>query len=252
MTDVLADPVDEARRVLEAAREAAVPLRAVGGIAVALTAPTIARLRPTRSYHDIDLVARAGTPAVSRLMIDLGYEAAKRFNTLNGSERLMFHDPTGRRVDVFIGTLRMCHVLPFAARLELQPWTLPPADLVLSKLQIVELTERDVQDLVALFADFALAESDADGIGLGRVRQVCGDDWGWWRTVDGNLRQLSERWRRAATLADPGDAGILEAAVARAAELRATLEACPKSFGWRVRAMVGPRVRWYDLPEEVR
>ena len=251
MTGVVADPVDEARRVLRAAREAAVPLRAVGGIAVALIAPTIARLHPPRSYHDIDLAAPAGTPAVSRLMTDLGYEAARRFNTLNGSERLLFHDATGRRVDVFIETLRMCHELPFGTRLELQAWTLPPADLVLSKLQIVELTERDAQDLVALFADFPLAESDAEGIGLGRVRQVCGGDWGWWRTVDGNLRQLSERWR-ARALADREEAGILETAAERAAGLRAAIATCPKSFRWRIRATLGPRLRWYDLPEDVR
>lgn len=252
MTGVVADPVDEARRVLQAAHEAAVPLRAVGGIAVALIAPTIARLRPTRSYHDIDLAAPAGTPAVSRLMTDLGYEAARRFNTLNGSERLLFHDANGRRVDVFIDTLRMCHALQFGSRLELHAWTLPPADLILSKLQIVELTERDAQDLVALFAHFPLAESDADGIGLGRVRQICGGDWGWWRTVDGNLRLLSERWRDARAVADPGEARFLDAAVERAAELVAVLETCPKSFGWKIRAMLGSRFRWYELPEEAR
>ena len=252
MREIVADPVDEARRVLQAARQAAVPLRALGGIAVALIAPTIAHLHPKRTYHDIDLAAPAGTPAVSRLMTDLGYEAARRFNTLNGSERLLFHDVNGRRVDIFVDTLRMCHALPFGARLELQAWTLPPADLVLSKLQIVELTERDGQDLVALFADYSLTESDADGIGLDRIRQICGGDWGWWRTVDDNLRRLSERWQAARAVADPGEARILDKAVERAAELRAVLETCPKSLGWTIRAKLGPRLRWYDLPEEVR
>ena len=252
MTDVVADPVDEARRLLEAAHQAALPLRAVGGIAVALIAPTIRRLHPARSYRDIDLVAPAGTPAVTRLLSELGYEAARRFNTLNGAERLLFHDAAGRHVDVFIDTLRMCHTLPFRTRLELQAWTLPPADLVLSKLQIVELTERDAQDVAALFADFPLAESDADGIGLGRIRQICGGDWGWWRTVDDNLRGLSERWQDELAVADPGQGRILQAAIERAAELRAALETCPKSLGWRIRGMMGPRFRWYDTPEEVR
>ena len=117
MTDVLADPVSEARRVLRAADEAGVPLRAMGGIAVALIAPSVAELHPRRTYHDIDLAALPRAPAVSRLMADLGYVAAQPFNTLNGSDRLLFHDAGGRRVDVFIETLRMCHALPFGTRL---------------------------------------------------------------------------------------------------------------------------------------
>jgi hypothetical protein len=252
MTGVTADPVDEARRILRAANEAGVPLRALGGIAVALIAPTIATLEPKRTYHDIDLASRPGAPAVSRLMGDLGYTAALRFNTLNGSERLLFHDADGRRVDIFVDTLRMCHALPFGTRLELRAWTLPPADLVLSKLQIVELTDRDAQDLVGLFADHPLAPSDADGIGLGRIRQICGAEWGWWRTVDDNLRGLSERWQAARDRADSGQARVLDTAIERATELRAVLETCPKSLAWTIRAKVGPRLRWYDLPEEVR
>jgi hypothetical protein len=252
MTDVVADPVSEAQRVLRAADEAGVPLRAMGGIAVALIAPSIADLHPRRTYHDIDLAALPGAPAVSRLMTDLGYTAAQPFNTLNGSERLLFHDAGGRRVDVFVETLRMCHTLPFGTRLELRAWTLPPADLVLSKLQIVELTDRDAQDLVALLADHPLTPSDADGIGLGRIQQICGGDWGWWRTVDDNLRRLSERWQAARAVTDSSQVQILERAIERATALRAVLETCPKSLGWTIRAKVGPRLRWYDLPEEVR
>lgn len=254
MTGVVADPVAETRRILAAADAAAVPLRALGGIAVAMVAPTVARLQPTRSYHDIDLaaVARSGTPVVSRLLTGLGYEAARRFNTLNGSERLLFHDPDGRRVDVFVDTLRMCHVLPFAARIESYPSTLSPADLVLSKLQIVELTGRDAQDLLALFADLALTESDADGIGVPRIREVCGADWGWWRTVDDNLRLLSDQWQVQLASAAPETARVFAQAIERASDLRRELATCPKTVGWRIRARVGARLHWYESPEEVR
>ncbi len=187
----LADPVDEARRIIEASRDAGVTLRVIGGVGVALVAPTIGRFEPRRTYHDIDLVAPAGAAPVSRVMTALRYEPARAFNTLNGSERLLFQDAGGRRVDVFIDTLRMCHELPFRDRLaSAWPWTLPPADLLLSKLQIVEQTARDAQDVLALLADHELGESASDGIELPRVRQVCGTDWGWWRTVDDNLERL--------------------------------------------------------------
>jgi hypothetical protein len=256
MTEVAADPVVEARRLLMAAHSEALRLRAAGGVAIALIAPTIGRLQPRRSYHDIDFVAPAGTPAVSRLMTDLGYEGARRFNTMNGSERLLFHDPNGRRVDVFIDTLRMCHVLPLRSRLALHDWTLTPADLLLSKLQIVEMTDRDAQDLLALFADLAVSESDANGpadaISLRRIREVCDDDWGWWRTVDENLGRLVERWTAAVAVAGRDDILVLDTARERAGGVRAALAKGPRSLRWKARAAVGTRMRWYDLPEEVR
>jgi hypothetical protein len=252
MTDVAADPVDEVRRLLAAADASGVQVRAIGGVAVALIAPSIGRLTPTRTYHDIDLAAAGPARPIGELLGRLGYEAARRFNALNGSERLLFHDPAGRRIDVFIGTLRMCHTLPFATRIPTHRWTLPPADLALSKLQIVELTERDAQDVLALLADHELTPTDGGGIAIDRIVAVCGNDWGWWRTVDDNLRRLIERWRveRLGTSADY--AAILERAIDRAVALRAVLAAAPRSMRWRLRAVVGPRVRWYDEPEDVR
>jgi hypothetical protein len=194
MMAVAADPVVEASRIMTAATEAKVRLCVLGGIGVALVCPTIRRLTPTRTYHDIDLAAPVGTPAIGRLLTDLGYEGARRFNTLNGSERLLFHDPHGRRIDVFIGTLRMCHELSLDDAFASPSWTLPPADLVLSKLQIVELTDRDAQDLLALFADFELSPSGSAGISVERIERVCGGDWGWWRTANETLRLVEARW----------------------------------------------------------
>jgi len=252
MRAVLADPISETRRILQAADARAVPLRAMGGVGIALIAPSIDHMDPPRVYHDIDLAAPSGTPTVGQLLADLGYEPARRFNALNGSERLLFHDGEGRRIDVFIDTLRMCHALPFGERLGLHPMTLAPADLLLSKLQIVELTARDAQDAAALLADHPLADSDAVGIGLDRIGQICGDDWGWWRTVDGNLGSLADRWLAGRSAADGDGRQVLGTALARAAELRDGLASWPKSARWKMRSVIGERMRWYDLPEEVR
>lgn len=247
-------PVEEAFRIIEAAGQAGMAIRAIGGVGVALVAPTITRLEPRRTYHDIDLAAPAGTAALTRVLTALGHEPAREFNTLNGSERLLFHDAGGRRIDVFVDTLRMCHELPFSHRLrsDAWPWTLPPADLLLSKLQIVEQTDRDTQDALALLADHELVESEHDGIELPRLRQVCGTDWGWWRTVDGNLDRLIARWAEPTAAGETTPDDARSRALARARAVRADLAACPKSMGWRARAAVGTRIRWYDLPEEVR
>lgn len=242
---VLADPVEETRRILHAADAAKLALRAIGGIGVALRAPSIQALRPTRTYHDIDLVGPAERRPIERLMEHLGYEGAHRFNTLNGAERLLFHDPDGRRIDVFVDTLRMCHDLPFTGRLTVDRWTLPLADLVLTKLQIVKLTERDVLDLCALFADHDLDPVGDGGISVPRLVEVCASDWGWWRTVDGNLAHLVERWT--------GTSDALHARAAdRATSLRRILGSAPKSTRWKARALIGSRIAWAQAPEDIR
>jgi hypothetical protein len=250
MTGAHFDPVDETRRILRAADDSGVPVRAVGGVAVAISAPSIRLLSPTRTYHDIDLVGRAPRAPIERLLGDLGYAASKRFNTLNGSDRLLFHDAGGRRVDVFLDVLRMCHELPFGDRLMVAPLTLPPADLLLTKLQIVELTDRDADDIAAVLTDHDLTDDDR-GISVARIEAVCGADWGWWKTVDDNLGRLIERWGRAA-VEKPGDGPLMSTAVARAGGLRSRLATVSTTLSWRLRALVGERMRWYDQPEEIR
>jgi hypothetical protein len=251
MTGVLADPVEETRRILDAAQAAGIPVRAIGGIGIALRAPSIRVLQPTRTYHDIDLVGAATRAPIEALLAGHGYLPSHRFNTLNGAERLLFHDATGRRIDVFLGTLRMCHELRFRDRLAIDRWTLPLADLLLTKLQIIELTDRDAQDAAALLADHELTEDDA-GIGLRRIRALCATEWGWWRTVDDNLRRLLERWPDDAVRSPPDAGLVIGTAVVRANALRERLASAPKSVAWRMRAIVGDRVRWYELPEEIR
>lgn len=251
MTGVLADPVDETRRVLKGAEAAGVVLRAIGGIAIALRAPSIRLFGAIRTYHDIDLVGTMPRASIETVLVDLGYEPARRFNALNGADRLLFHDSSGRRVDVFLGQLRMCHDLRFAERLTIDRWTLSLADLLLSKLQIVELTDRDALDVAVLLADHEVTEDDA-GIGLTRIRAVCATDWGWWRTVDENLGALIARWPGDAAHGPSAAETTFGTAVARATALRQRLALEPKSVGWRIRAALGDRIRWYAEPEEIR
>lgn len=246
MAPVLENPVAETRRIVAVADDRGLLLRALGGIAIALRSPSVRELEPPRIYHDIDLAARGGSSsAISSVFADLGYAASDRFNKLNGSERLLFHDPRGRRVDVFVDRLRMCHTLEFGSRLADEPLTLTLADLALSKLQIVEMTPRDGQDLLALFGDHPLTERANEGIEIGRIVSLCSSDWAWWRTVTDNLRSLGERW-------SPDRSPLERAAAVRTGELLRRLEDAPKSPAWRGRAWIGPRKRWYDLPEEVR
>ncbi len=160
----------------------------------------------------------------------------------------MYWDPVnGRRIDVFLDVVRMCHELSFRRRLEVDAETLPLADLAL-----VQLTDRDGQDLCAVFADHDLSDAGDDGISLPRIDAVCSADWGWWRTVTGNLERLVPEWADAANAGPESQSGILGLAISRATRLRELLIEAPKSARWKVRAAIGERRIWYELPEEIR
>jgi hypothetical protein len=121
-------------------------------------------------------------------------------------------------------------------------------DVLLSKLQIVELNEKDARDIVHLLAGVPLGEDEPGALDMGRFRALLGADWGWWRTVTRNLEKLPSLIEEKPGLV-PGNPAHHPLDQAR--RLLAAAEAAPKSIKWRLRANVGERVRWYELPEEV-
>ena len=245
-SDIEADVVAEGVRVLSAARDQAVPLRLLGGVAVRLRARN--GLPPTlqRTYGDLDFVTgrRASGPA-QKLFRDLGYEPHVSFNALNSKERLLFFDTEhDRQVDVFVGAFRMSHEVPLEGRLELDETSIPLAELLLTKLQVIELNEKDVRDAIALLHGRELGDEDGETVNAGRIAQLCAQDWGLWRTITRNL----EACRQRAGAYGEDLAGVAE----QFAALEERIEAEPKSRAWRLRAKIGERKRWYELPEERR
>ncbi|MGZ6033461.1 MAG: hypothetical protein ACXWNS_17160, partial [Isosphaeraceae bacterium] len=215
-------------------------------------------------------------------------------------------------IDVMVDRLDMCHILDFRPTFDRLPFTLDVVDLLLSKLQIVELNEKDARDLLQLLAAMPLASGretsgrqtsrretsgpetrrrepsrretsglepsrrepssredrgearhsgrharEADGdiphsgaqfIDTDRFSKVLGADWGWWRTVTANLKKLPALAAERPHLHPPAPPFDAAQACQRLLELA---ESAPKSVKWRLRANVGDRVRWYELPEEV-
>ncbi len=253
MTDASADRprtdvVEEALRVAEGAKQDDLDLRLLGGVAIKLRAKDGLNPAFEREYADHDWIARKGSSSgVQRLFASLGYEPQVRFNAINGRERLLFFDEErGKQVDVFVGSFKMCHEIPFGDRLALEPVTIPLAELLLTKLQIIELNEKDVMDALALFYDHPVGEEDGDSINAAHVARLCASDWGLWRTLTANLSALGGYLDRY-DLPEERKREISE----RIERLQARIEAEPKSFGWKMRARIGDRKRWYDLPEEV-
>jgi len=242
--EIRSDVVAEAQRVLDAAGD--VPLRLLGGVAIALSLPG-GPLLP-RPYNDIDFItARGEGPTVAKLFEELGYESDHQFNGLNGHRRLLFYDLRNeRRVDVFVGRFEMCHMWPLERRLTVPGQTIPLADLLLTKLQIFALNEKDQRDILNLLHGHKLTEQDAEGVNTAYIAGLCAADWGLWRTVTMNVERVRGAVQRFELA--PHDEEIV---VSRLDDLRKRIDAEPKSTKWKLRARVGERVQWYEEPEEV-
>jgi hypothetical protein len=243
----LPDPVAEAARIGEAAVERGLPLRVLGGVAVAILCPSSRRPPLKRDHADIDLATRGSArEGVVELMESLGYVGDREFNMLHGHRRLFFWDEGHRRqVDVFVDQANLCHRIDLRRRIELVPMTVPLADLTVLKLQIVETNEKDYLDICAIFADHELTD-DESGINRVYIAQLGAANWGLWRT----LEMVAERSQHFALNLEGFDGA--ELAIERLQNLRSMLASAPKTRRWKLRARIGEKKRWYDLPEEVR
>jgi hypothetical protein len=280
-TAAVSDPLPEAFGLARGAAADGLGLKLLGGLAVRVICPSF----PPRLRRDQDIdfgCLSKGRKNVAAYLERNGCEPDRRFNNLNGDRQMYFTAPSGRPIDVMVDRLAMCHILDFRPTFDRLPFTLDVVDLLLSKLQIVELNEKDARDLLQLLAAMPLASGretsgretsrgedrgearhpgrharEADGdipqsgaqfIDTDRFSKVLGADWGWWRTVTANLEKLPALAAERPHLQPPEPPFDAAQACQRLLELA---ESAPKSVKWRLRANVGDRVRWYELPEEV-
>ncbi len=248
----VADPLPEAIALAQAAAAAGVGLKLLGGLAVRVLCPELPpRLRPGQ---DMDFACLSkGRKDTAAFLERSGCQPDRRFNNLNGDRQMYFTAPSGRPVDVMVDRLSMCHVLDFRQSFGSLPLTLDAADILLSKLQIVELNQKDVRDILHLLAGVPVGAPGSGQAGVvsidaDRFGRVLAADWGWWRTVTGNLDKLpslAETNPELVPAVSPHDP------LTQASQLSEVAQAVPKGMKWKMRANVGDRVRWYELPEEV-
>src|SRR5215472_2678180 len=246
-SDVSDDALPEAIALAQAALEAGVGLKLLGGLAVRVLVPGLPPR--VRAGQDIDFACLSkGRKDTAAFLERSGCVPDRRFNNLNGDRQMYFTAPSGRPIDVMVDRLTMCHTLDLRPSFSRLPYTIDSIDVLLSKLQIVELNEKDAHDIVHLLAGLPLGGSQPGALDTGRFGKVLGADWGWWRTVTRNLEKLP-----ALIADDPGLVPPQAVAdpVAQAGRLAQVAEETPKSMKWRLRSNVGERVRWYELPEEV-
>lgn len=241
------DRVQAGTHLVAAAAAEGVTVRLLGGVGVALCCPSAGEPPLARDYGDLDLVTkRRGARALEQILEAEGYAPDREFNAAQGRWRMLFHDPDGSgHVDVFIETFVMCHTLELGGRLELERLTLSVSDLLLTKMQIAAVNEKDIVDATAILLDHDFGGGEGE-IDLDYLTKLLASDWGWWRTVTENLERIDRH------LAGVGLGETEEALVrARLEALEAAIEGRSKGVKWRARARVGERLPWRDEPEEI-
>jgi hypothetical protein len=247
VSELRAEDVAEIGRTLAQEAEAAgLRLCLIGGVAVWVRCPSARAAPLARRYGDIDFVARArDRKEIVAFLEARGFAPDRMFNALHGASRLNFADAErDLPVDVLLDRFAMAHALDLRDRLDASPPTLPLADLLLTKLQVVSLNAKDLRDICALLLDHELGP---EAIDVGRILEVTRADWGFEHTIHRTIASLGER------IGDFGlDAAASERILGRARAIGAALDAAPKSAKWRMRARIGERARWYEEPEEAR
>lgn len=242
----------EFERILPAAEAAGVTLRLMGSLAVWMRSPgargTMAAQRDP--YADIDVVGYGRqAKEVGALFESLGYVPDREVFIVSEGRRAIYELPqAGLHIDVFYDQLDFCHVIKLQGRLEVDYPTIPLAELLLSKLQIVKINEKDLLDVLLMLREHSLEGGDREGIDAGRVALLCAEDWGLWRTATFNV----EKARQTAASAPALDQADRTHLLAQLKLLSDRIEAEPKSMAWRMRARVGERRKWYNDVDEVR
>jgi hypothetical protein len=241
----------EVERIVAAGAAAGVTVRAVGSLAVSIHCPASAALLPAfaRTYADIDLVGeRREARSLATVLSSLGYvEDREIFITSEGYRAIFQGGVTGIHVDVFFDRLEFCHTIPISGRLAVDRLTVPLAELLLTKLQIVRINAKDVVDAALLLLEHPPGTGDRETIDIRRIASLCAAEWGLWRTLSMNLEKLDNLVAGFDQLSIDQRALIRD----RAAAIRAAIDAIPKPLAWRVRARVGDHRQWWNDVDEV-
>ena len=242
---------NELKRILKASEEKGILLRVIGSLAFQIHCPQFGYLQAAmgRAYTDIDFGAYGKqTKQIHDMMASLGYTDNREVFIVSEGERAIYDKPeAGLHVDIFYEKLDFCHAIYWKDRLETDSPTIPLAELLLEKMQIVQINEKDIIDTIMLLLEHPIGDSDHETINMKRVAAICAADWGFWRTTTMNLDKVRQLAHHYPQLTDEQKAKVesqVNAALAR-------MDAEPKTMGWKLRARVGDRVKWYKDVDEV-
>ena len=242
---------NELKHILQESQAAGVIMRVIGSLAFQMHCQKFGYLQAAmgRAYTDIDFAAyNTQSKQIQGLMTSLGYQENREVFIVSEGERAIFDKPeAGLHVDIFYEKLDFCHTIYWKDRLEIDSPTIPLTELLLEKMQIVKINEKDVIDTIMLLLEHPLGDIDQETINIKRAAELCANDWGLWRTTTMNLdkvRQLAHGYEQLT----PEQKTTVTTQVN---DILSRLILEPKPLAWRLRDRVGDRVKWYKDVDEV-
>ncbi len=245
--------VKEATRIADLAEKIGIPLRIMGCCAVRIHSPRSAECHEglmKRHVTDIDFVTLSKHSRKAReLFVGLGY-AQVRLSIPQG-DRIIFVHSEGMRIDVFLDRLSMSHVIDFRNRLDVDSPTISLADILLEKIQIVKINEKDAKDVIVLLRDHEVGDSDKETINAGYISKLLASDWGFHHTGTTNLTLIRDDFMDSYCygIFEKEDIADMKTKVSKILE---RIDREPKSRAWKIRAQTGTKRKWYQDVEEVQ
>jgi hypothetical protein len=240
--------LEEARQLTEEAQKEGMLLRVMGPIALHFYFPDYVDLYRRmerlgeRVFTDIDY---ASYGKFRNKMVPFfeqqGYSLEKRAAMISGGTRLIFFGDRVPMIDVFYDRLDYNHPIEYKGRLEIHPYCVSLTDLLLQKLQIVQINDKDLKDAMLLLLAATIGDSDEGMINVKYVAKLMAEDWGFYYTSTTNLEKVRSAVKGVQAL-DETQCGRI---CAQADLLSKRIEEAPKSWGWKNRARTGTKKIWY-------
>jgi hypothetical protein len=238
--------LEEAKLVVTDLGKKNIPIRIIGALAFYHQCPNHRELydHMARVPTDIDFIAYSKNRGeLTKYLQAKSYEGLHRLNVLYGMRRQIFkHTQTGLYIDVFYDALDMCHKVEFRNRLGFDPLTVSLTDLVLEKMQIVQINEKDIKDCILLFLEHDLKDKDESAINTSYIADVLSKDWGYYYTVTTNLKKIKDSLLQYDWIPPDGENSVMD----RVNRLLAAIESKPKSSKWKMREKIGTKRQWYQ------
>lgn len=240
--------LEEARHLTDEAQKLGMALRVMGPIALHHYFPDHVDLYRRmerlgeRVFTDIDY---ASYGKFRNKMVPFfeqqGYTLEKRAAMISGGTRLIFFGDRVPMIDVFFDRLDYNHPINYQGRLDLHPYCVSLADLLLQKLQIVQINDKDLKDAMLLLLAAQIGDEDNGVINAKYVAKIMSEDWGFYYTATTNLEKVKTAVAGVKAL----ESGQQKRIQGQADLLLKHIEDMPKSWGWKNRAKVGAKKLWY-------
>jgi hypothetical protein len=242
--------LNEALKIAEVAKKENIPLRIIGACAILIHSKNFQNLylKFERELTDLDFITYSKyRDKVKTFLLKLGYEADERFIYYFGEFRHKYYERIKNvTLEVFFDKIEMCHTIDLSNRLELDYPTIPPVDLLMEKLQIVEINEKDLKDLILLLRAHDVSYGSNDVIDVTRIAKLLSRDWGFYYTVNLNLERIKNYLSKLKL--EVNDEKNIEEKIEK---IKKAIEDEPKTLSWKMRAKIGLKKKWYREVEEV-